>query len=81
MMCRRCGTALNAERAETLLHLDIAWWDLCLACAEAEHGKPADEVNTTPEAFTRHINAAHGFLELADLKGGEDMPLSAAYRR
>ena len=64
MNCRRCGAPLDAERAETLLHLDIAWWDLCGSCAEAEHGPALNAANHAPDAFARHVTAAHGFLEL-----------------
>ena len=63
MHCRCCGAALDADRAETLLHLDIAWWDLCGPCAEAEKIPPATE-GADPSAFTRHLSAAHGYLEL-----------------
>ena len=50
---------------ETLLHLDIAWWDLCGPCAEAENSPPAiNAANATPDAFTRHLAAAQGWLEL-----------------
>ena len=64
MHCQRCGVPLDADRAETLLHLDIAWWDLCGPCVEAEHGPAVNAANQDPDAFARHVTATHGFLEL-----------------
>ena len=71
MNCRHCGSSLDADRAETLLHLDIAWWDLCGPCAEAEVHPPATE-GADPSAFTQHLTAALGYLELG-------LPLEASH--
>ncbi len=43
--------------------MDLPWWDLCGPCTEAEVHPPATE-GFDPSAFTRHVSAAHGYLEL-----------------
>ncbi len=63
MNCRLCGASLDADRAETLLHLDIVWWDLCGPCAEAEV-HPSTVEGPDSSVFTHHLSAAHGYLEL-----------------
>ncbi len=72
MHCRLCGASLDTDRAETLLQLDIAWWDLCGPCAKAEHGPAVNAANHSPDAFTRHLRAAHGYLELGHVAQARD---------
>lgn len=71
---------------ETLLHLDIAWWDLCGPCAEAEVHPHATE-GPDASAFAHHLSAAHGYPELGlpleawnELEAIEPPPRQAAGR-
>ena len=63
MHCRLCGASLDTDRAETLLQLDIAWWDLCGPCDETQVHPPVTK-GVDQDDFTRHLMAAHGYLEL-----------------